>query len=439
MTCDTAEPWVLVARSADDLSERVRRHLTGCPRCVGLLTRLTRLDEATARLAPLANSTGRARLDACLARTPQDIPTPQAEPAPEPVRQRKQQTVPRWFVGLAAAALLAGGWAAGHRGSRPTSPGPELSVAEKPTRAPAALSARVAGHAAKVAEDASPKNQFDALARVAAEVRTEAVRLATNGDAEQLPRLVGLHDRVIRFGVIRQLGRIPEATRSTVATGLADDLRKAADEMTATVGQLPQMVGELLRPLQTSCSDTATRVRQFTPVAPTPANWPTSPTPLETVVAQMIRVADADAPMARADAASDLAAALAQVISLLALAGQPDDAARVGEALDAVLDRGVAANLDRVEGADPTGKLRDEVAKLRERSARATEVLERNLAKAPAAARAGLERALAASDPGRGKATGKGSGKPGTGPPWKKGDGEHPGKGATPPGWQKKP
>ena len=36
------------------------------------------------------------------------------------------------------------------------------------------------------------------------------------------------------------------------------------------------------------------------------------------------------------------------------------------------------------------------------------------------------------------KATGKGPKFPGGGPPWKKGDSEHPGKG-TPPGWQKKP
>jgi hypothetical protein len=79
------------------------------------------------------------------------------------------------------------------------------------------------------------------------------------------------------------------------------------------------------------------------------------------------------------------------------------------------------------------------VTSVRERAGRATEVLERNLAKAPAAARAGLERALVASDTGRGQVTGKGASRPpGGGPPWKKGDGEHPGKGSIPPGWQKK-
>jgi len=148
---------------------------------------------------------------------------------------------------------------------------------------------------------------------------------------------------------------------------------------------------------------------------------------------------DATDPLARAEESAVLAATLAHAVMVLSVAGLNDDAYRVGEAMDGVLDHGVAANLDRVTRADTTGKLRKEVTAVRERAGRATEVLERNLAKAPLAARAGLERALEAANPGRVKATGKGWGKPaGTGPPWKKSDGEHPGKG-MPPGWQKKP
>jgi hypothetical protein len=251
--------------------------------------------------------------------------------------------------------------------------------------------------------------------------------------------LVGLHDRVLKLGVARQLERIPQQQRAAVAARLAEGLDRAADELTTTTARLLPVTGELLRPLAASCREVGAAVRQGKP-APVTAEWPSPPTPLESLVAQTIRVADTDAPLTRADEAAQLAGAFAQLVAVLSVAGLDDDAARVGEAMDGVLDYGVAANLDRVTASDSAGKLRKEVDDVRERAGRAGEVLERNLAKAPPAARAGLERALAASDPGRTKATGKGWGKQGgTGPPWKKGDGEHPGKGGTPPGWQKKP
>jgi hypothetical protein len=440
MTCDAAEPWLIATRSADDLPDAVRAHFTGCPHCGGLLARLTRLDAAAAKLAPPPNPTARARLDAALARTPQ--PTP-----PTPRRPRSRSVLP-WAVAVAVVVMFACGWLTGRltsskplaqvppepreqpkeqRPSNQTHPERVLPVAPFPA-APAGLMARAARHAASAAGDPAPVAQAEALDRFAAEVRAAALKHAAAGDVDDLPRLAGVHDRVVRLGVARQVARIPDGLRASVAVAIADELRRSADELTTVSAQLPPAVGDLLHPLFATCCDAGEAIRQGKPPAAPATDWPNPPTPLEAVAAQTIRMADTADPLARADESVRLAAVLAQSVTVLSVAGLPDDAARVGESIDAVLDRGVAANLERVERADPDGKLRKQVAEVRERAGRATEVLEKNLAKAPPAARVGLERALAASDSGRAKATGKG-----WGPPWKWSDG-HPGK-----GWQKKP
>lgn len=445
MTCAAAEPWMLASRTADELPERVRRHLAQCPRCAARFALLVRVDGATAGCAPAPNPAARARLDARLARTPHPAARPATEPTPTPSRTR--HNVPRWVIGLAAAVMLASGWLAGRfTAPRPVAqvpapdrappPAPQpLPLAPPPAPAPGLL-AKVARQSSRVATDPTPAAQADALYQIAADVRADATRRAAAGDVEPVPRLIGLHDRVLKLGVAHQLRRVPEAQRAAATAEMVAALNRSADEVAAAAGRLPPAVGDSLRPLAASCREAGAALQQGKPAAAD--EWPAPATPLEALAAHTIRLGNAAAPLARADEAAQLAAVLSQAVTVLAVGDFPDDAARVGEALDAVLGRGVAANLERVEAADPAGTRRDEVAKVRARADRATEALERNLAKAPPAARTGLERALAASAAGRDKAAGKPD-KP-HGPPWKKGDGEHPGKGkGAPPGWQKKP
>ncbi|MBA4192768.1 MAG: hypothetical protein C0467_32795 [Planctomycetaceae bacterium] len=453
MTCGTAEPWLLAARSAEALPGEVRQHLSTCSHCLGLSSQLRKLHDATTKLIPLANSATRARLDAALSRTLQEQPPVSVPP----------RTMPRWgvraVVGIAAALLVAGGWIGGRMTSpklvsqvateppkqdsklapkQPPIPSPQppaisqYALAPYPALAPG-LVAKVARYSVSVATDPLPTSQLDALNNLAGEVRADAVGRAAAGDLEQLPRLVGLHERILKLGVARQLTRIPEQARTAVGIRLSEGLNKSAEEAATVAGRLLPVAAELLQPLIASCREVGLAARDNKPLLISPA-WPSPATPLESLVAQTIRTAEAETPLSRADESSQLAAALAHALTVLAVADMPDDAARVGGAFDSVLENGVAINLERVEAGDPSGKLRKEVADVRERAGRATDVLERNLSKAPPAARAGLERALAASVRGRGKATGKPAGK-GNGPTWKKDD--HPGKG--PPGWSKKP
>jgi hypothetical protein len=291
-----------------------------------------------------------------------------------------------------------------------------------PGPAPGVL-ARVARHAARTTTTADPNEHLDALQRIAADVRREAVRRAAAGDVDSVPALVGVHSRVLKHGIARQVRRAPDPRRAAADAERA--LAAAATELGATANELPPAVGDALRPLARDCAEPL----REPPVAP----WPASDAPLDALAAHAVRVCAADTPLARADEAAQLAAVLAHAVSVLAVAALPDDAGRAGDALGLVLTDGVAANLERAEAANPTAATREQVAEVRARAARATEALERNLAKAPPAARAGLERAIAASAPGSARAAGKGPpGKGWGGPPWKKGEGK------VPPGWQKK-
>jgi hypothetical protein len=281
----------------------------------------------------------------------------------------------------------------------------ELPVAPPPAQ-PAGLSVRAGRYAAQIAADTNPAAQAEALENFAAAVRTEALHRAESGDADGLPRLTGLHERLLKLGVARQVARTPKDQRADTAARVAERLKAAGDEFTTATAQLPPAITALVAPLSAACHETAEGIRQERAL-PVPGDWPSPPTPLEMVAVQALRVAGADDALSRANESVQLAAALAQSAAVLSAAGQSDDAERVGDSIATVLDAGVAGNLERVESGDRVGKLRTEVALVRERADRTMEPLERGLAKATPVTKPGFEKALIASAPGHAKATGK--------------------------------
>ena len=91
----------------------------------------------------------------------------------------------------------------------PPGPQTELPVTPVPA-APAGLSARAARHVAQIAADTNPAAQAESLENFATDVRTEVVRRAEAGDADGLSRLTGLHERLLKLGVARQVARTPQ-------------------------------------------------------------------------------------------------------------------------------------------------------------------------------------------------------------------------------------
>ena len=107
-----------------------------------------------------------------------------------------------------------------------------LPVAPHPAL-PAGLAARAARSAAHVAADTAPAARVEAFDEFAAAVRAEAVQRANAGDADGLPRLAGLHERLLKLGVARQLARVPEDRRAAVAGRIAEGLKAASDDVSA--------------------------------------------------------------------------------------------------------------------------------------------------------------------------------------------------------------
>lgn len=414
MTCDLLTPWLHLARSSDELPEEGRAHLQTCAACRAQLARLMATDAAVRQMSPPADAGGRASLLLRVAATPQQRTAP---------RGRRSSPRTLWPVAVAAGVCLVVGMGIGRWMLPPRSPA--AAVAESGAVVPAPpLLAAVARETATASE-----GNLDAFVRMAAALRAEAMTRVRAGAVDELPRLAAAHERILRTGIAPALKRLPEFQRPTAAVRLVAEFDAAATALTTDIGRSPPALGDPLKPLQASCASAAA---QFGRAEPLLSDGPPveSSSLLDDVVDRTARVADAGTPMARAEASGELAGTLAQVISVLAVAGHAQDAAAVTESFDRVLSAGIEANLERA-AAGPDRPSDADVQRVRERSATAVAVLERNLAAAPPAARAGLERAISA---GKGKA-----GKPAHPVHPVKGYEKEPkGKGGVPPGWLKK-
>jgi len=435
MNCASAESWLLAARTAADLPEGVRGHVAGCDHCRGLQRLVSAIDRQAAGAVRPGDPAARRRLDTILAA----LPDPR--PGVRRASRARSHVLALLFVAVGVVGWLVG-WATGRVApTRPVEPTiPVVAPPDPAPNPPNSFDLRLAHFAAEVTGQDAPAAFAASLTAVAQDIRAEAVRTAEAGRIRDTPRLVAMHDRVVRHGLAGVLARLPSDTRRTVSASVSAALALAGEDLARRADAVAPAVGELLRPLAESCAKGADQIRGAKGPAAPPASE-VGGGPDDELIRHSVRFVLAESALAKADASADVSAAVAQLITSVAFDGRPDEASQLGVSLDAIILKGVAGNLDRTLAGQPTAAAREEAAGIRQRSSRATQALERNLAKAPPAARAGLERALNASAKGR-ESVGHSpdGGKPAQkGPPWKKGDFEHPGKGnAVPPGWQKK-
>lgn len=434
MTCPDAQPWLLAARSDADLPPEVRDHRSTCPVCATQWVRLMAVDAGARALGEADDAPALRRFDAALERTPQ------------PASDGGGRRVRRVGFALLAGVLVATGWVGG-RLTAPPGPVGEIAPVEpaatpEPAAPPAAgpsptapLLVRLAEPAGRLVQEPTTAGRTTLLREMAEQVREEAERLAAAGQTTELPRLAAAYDRLVRYGLVDLAHQLAATDRAAVEPRLVADLDRAAAEMESAAESAPPAVADLLGPLVRTARDTADAIRRHRPPAPRPATADNGP--IDALAALAVRAAAADDSLSRAEVSVELAGVLARGTVLLAVGGKPAAAAQLGPVLDDLWSHGVADNLDRTEAADPGGTRQAEVARIRARAADTAGVLERNLARAPPAARPGLERALAASRHGRERAAQGGRGK---GPPWKRPDGAKlpPGQSGVPPGWQKK-
>jgi hypothetical protein len=459
MRCPEAYGHLLAGRSTAALPRVVRRHLQHCPRCLGRYRRLQALDQELRAIplpaeAPAARDRLLRRLDLParpgveLPARPPRLPSGLPQPARQAARLRgaRRQSWPL-LAGVAAAALavgLASGWLLwGGRPAGAPPPGPDTSAAGSAPRVGKDVLALVLAHDLRLARTLLPAEQLQALAAMAWDLRGEAIRLARQGPAQDLPLVAGLYEQVVWRGLVGRARALPAGQRAACLPALAGQLAEGEREMGRLAGEVLPAVGEYLAGMASANREAGQFFRDGA-AGPAPAPKPLSDDPscplLAALVRDGLRLAEEQTPLRRAGCCADLADRLARSIALASAGPDPEQAARLGRCLGDVLDDGVAGNLARVRVEDLDEAQRVELEQVHQRAGRATAVLEGNLAQAPAAAQPGLRRALEASRHGREQAEnagkGKGKGRPDhPGPPGKRGK-EGPGKGKpfVPPG-----
>ncbi len=431
MKCQQVQLWLLEAKPTTSLPSAIERHLSGCPECQRRQRQLERLEERVREMPlPPSNPAVKERLWERL----DQVPRSTLQPFPRP----RSWVVRRILATAIAASLLVGlGWTLGHYGvSRPGLIPPNEKAPVGGDGSPAAraggrqIAPRIAMHDVRLAAAPTTGEQLDALASMADDLRTEAIRLTRQGAWDEVALVADLYDRVVRRGLAGRVKSLSADERAALVPPLVRQLRATETEVGAVSANILPAAADLLRPIARAAQDGSANFQSgqgAAEVAPAPVPMGGPEPFLKVLVLSGLQLAEETDPLQRADLSSTLAQRLAQAIVLLSAGGDADQAAELGSALGSLMDRGVSENLVRVETADLPESRRAEVEKVRKRSARAMAVLERNLSGAPPAARMGLQRALQASgiggdqakQRGKGKSKGKGKGQGGnTGPPW---------------------
>ncbi len=313
---------------------------------------------------------------------------------------------PRWrAAALAAAAvlLLAVGLWIGRQFA------PRTELAQQDNGGPAAkaplLALRVAQHNARLAAIVEPREQVEELNLLAADLEAEAVRLARLGALDELPRLAECYQCVVQNGIVRRaLLQLPAGEKEKVVPALVQRLRKTEGDMQALTATSLPLISQRLLPLERAASAAAQQLETGMPppVLPFGEGYPAGAPAWAPLTRLALELADQPDPLSRADLSAQVAEILANATVTLAATGDAKQAQEMGSCLGQVLETGVAANLDQAQKKkDNTAEFQAAAAKIRQQSTQAVSVLEKNLAAAPPAAKAGLQQALEAASHGR--------------------------------------
>jgi hypothetical protein len=266
----------------------------------------------------------------------------------------------------------------------------------------------------------APLDRFAQVDRLADILWQEIVRQVETESTQDLDALGKLYGETIRRGLPRCAFVLsPEEAESRASVAVKLRQRQAEANRVAQVA-LPTM-GDLLRELGGSSADSARRILAGErPDGPAEAPWAVGGRILAATVVGSLKLAEERDPLRRADICNDVAESLSELIVFTAWSGEEETAGQLGHHLNEVVDRGVKTNLARYQASGPDDSRKAEYERVAQRGQHSIEVLQRNLERAPPAARKGLQRALEAklshgkgppakgdsATPGRGKGKG---------------------------------
>lgn len=426
MTCSELSQWMLSARCDERLPDECHRHLKGCPACRSRWEQLGRLNHWAKQLGALpASESTRQQFNRRLAITPQF-------PLPSPPRSCKPQR-PRLAImaGLLAFLLAITGlviYLTPPSSQRPAARGEPLTSRPLPTpqaaRDTPSLLLALLKQASRIAQPQPNAQPTLDLLEVASQIREEAFRLAARGRQDEVKQLTRLHDWVLRTGLVNPLAESPDSQRRSLAPSIRDALHSAWERSVISARDLAPAAAELVQPLADALQQ-AERAVADNRGLPVVAAYPLPDPPLVArIVETCVRLASRSDPLLRAEVSAALAEEIAFTTVILAASGD-EEADQWSVALDEFLGCAVADNLEQVENQAASEDRRRIAERIRAQAARATTVLEDNWRRAPPAAKAGLQRALDATQGHGHLRAGPSRGK-GVGPPWLRHDSTDP-------------
>jgi hypothetical protein len=385
MKCRELRAWFLVTHAEDEQPRAIVRHLRRCPRCRRLRRKLVRLERQTAALpVPGDGSAARARLLDTLGR----LPLPAAPAAPRASRRR---------LLLARLVLLILGLLIGYGFARWSADGPGPEHRDTPQVVlpgsvkggpEVVLVGRLVEHDLELAGASGTAAQLQTLTHMAATLRDEAIRLAAHGPTEQLPLLTRLHESVLRRGVLGRLRSLTPAEREPVLPGLLQDLRDADEALTRAAPELSAPAAHCLEPMGTAVREMLDLVGNIPALPPEsePASLPVGSddgSPLRSLLAVLVThgllLAEEDSPVRRAYFCNDLADQLMLASLAYSLRGDHEQAWQLNQQIEKVVDRGLSANLARIQQQSPQDPRLRDLESIIQRTTRTLEALEKEL------------------------------------------------------------
>ncbi len=416
MKCHEVEAWMLADETPNRPPAEVRRHLRSCAGCRRGFGRLVRLiHEVSTAPLPATSVAARDRLLAQLEPRPATIPLPApARTKPRTPRIWLAHPLARW----AAAAMLFLGLGLGLAYiTRPRSADSRTRSANNAETVSGPVEDRVLSRHLVLSETREPERRVSALNDMATDVREESMVSARKGATDDLSLLVWLHARILHEGVLRSARALPGNNRFTM-TPILEQLERAEQSVEKLARNSPHAVSGSLHQLGQQVHDTLIALRGG-PDGAAPAAQPPAVVSkrslLQMLVVSSLQVAQEEDPVKRAEHSTDVAGRLADTLVEQAGKGDADDAKRLAESLEKVMERGVQGNLDNLDLDKMDDVRRKQVDRVQERAEAAMQKLQPNLLQMPIEAQKNLIRALELAEQlqkmqqkGHGKGKGKG-------------------------------
>jgi hypothetical protein len=247
-----------------------------------------------------------------------------------------------------------------------------------------------------LSETREPARRLTALNDMATDVREESLTSARQGATDDLAYLVWLHARILHEGVLRSARDLPETARTTV-TPILQQLQNAEQSVSNLAQSVPLHAASSLRELGQQVHETITALKGGPDSTPPPASPPTLVSKrslLQVLVVSSLEVAREEDPVKRAEHSTDVAGRL--VDTLVEQAGKADaeEANRLAQSIEKVMERGVQGNLDKLDSEQVDEARRKQIDQLQERAGAAVEKVQPNIPKMPAEAQQNLLRAI---------------------------------------------